>query len=97
LLLKNAVRLLTLLSGIQVTDAHNGLKAYSVEALRKINFHSDSYSFENEILFEIKKHNLTFKEFSSKALYTDYSKSKGQSMFNSTIILEDLIYMLLRR
>lgn len=96
-LLINAVKLLSFLSGVDVTDTHNGLKAYRADALRKITFQSDSYSFENEILFEIKKNNLNFQELSSKVIYTEYSKSKGQSILNSTLILEDLVYMLLRR
>ena len=96
-LLINDVKLLSFLSGVDVTDTHNGLKAYRADALRKITFQSDSYSFENEILFEIKKNNLNFQELSSKVIYTEYSKSKGQSILNSTLILEDLVYMLLRR
>ena len=97
ILLILAIKLLAYLSKLDLTDVHNGLKGYKVNSLKKIRFKSDKYSFENEIFFEIKKNKFKFIEFPSKVVYTEYSKSKGQSMLNSTLILEDLIYILFRK
>jgi hypothetical protein len=45
----------------------------------------------SEIIFEIKKHGLRFKEIPVMIVYTDYSKKKGQSSWDSIKILFDLI------
>lgn len=96
-LLKSAVRLISFLTKLDITDVHNGLKGYKLDSLKKIKFMSDKYSFENEIYFEIKRNNFNFTEFPTKVIYSDYSKSKGQSVFNSLVILEDLLYLIFKR
>jgi hypothetical protein len=45
----------------------------------------------SEIVSQLGKMKLPWKEFPVEVLYTDYSKAKGQSVFNSVNILVDLI------
>ncbi len=82
---------------LQITDTHNGLKAYKIDAIKKIRIDNYRYAFESEILFEVAKKNISYKEFPVQISYTPYSKSKGQSIFNALVIFEDIIFMIFNR
>ena len=78
-------------SGLLLSDAHNGLRAFNATALQKITITENRMAHASEILFEIKKHKLRFKEVPVTISYTAYSKKKGQSIWDSVRILFDLI------
>ncbi len=78
-------------SGLLLSDAHNGLRAFNAIALKKITITENRMAHASEILFEIKKHKLRFKEVPVTISYTAYSKRKGQSIWDSFRILFDLI------
>jgi len=80
-----------LFSGLLLSDAHNGLRAFNRVALDKITITENRMAHASEIIFEIKKHGLRFKEIAVTIAYTDYSKKKGQSSWDSIKILFDLI------
>lgn len=80
-----------LFSGILLSDAHNGLRAFNQKALRTIAITENRMAHASEILFEIKKHQLQVQEVPVQVLYTDYSLQKGQSAFDSIKILFDLV------
>ena len=80
-----------LFSGLLLSDAHNGLRAFNRVALDKIIITENRMAHASEIIFEIKKHGLRFKEIPVLIVYTDYSKKKGQSSWDSIKILFDLI------
>jgi hypothetical protein len=48
-------------------------------------------SHASEIVHQLAKSRLSWKEYPVEVLYTDYSKKKGQSLLNSINILIDLI------
>lgn len=77
--------------GLLLTDAHNGLRALNKNALEKISITENRMAHASEILFEIKKHSLRYKEVSSHISYTDYSKEKGQSAWDSIKIVFDIV------
>ena len=77
-------------SGMLLSDAHNGLRALNYQALQKINITENRMAHASEVLFEIKKHRLRYKEVPVTIAYTKYSKQKGQSVWQSIIILFDL-------
>jgi glycosyltransferase involved in cell wall biosynthesis len=79
------------LSGILLTDAHNGLRALNRNAIDKIVITENRMAHASEILFEIKRHHLRFKEIPVHIIYTDYSKQKGQKGSDGIKILFDLI------
>jgi glycosyltransferase involved in cell wall biosynthesis len=79
-----------LFSGILFSDAHNGFRALNRKALEKIAITENRMAHASEILFEIKKHGLRYKEVPVHIRYTAYSIRKGQSAWDSIKILFDL-------
>lgn len=79
-------------SGLKLTDTHNGFQAWSAKALKQINLIQDRYAYASEVLHEISRLKLRYKEVPVTIFYTDYSKSKGQSIFNAFNIVWDLIF-----
>ena len=80
-----------LLSGALLSDAHNGYRALNRQALEKIELTENRMAHASEILFEIRRHRLRFCEVPVHIRYTDYSKQKGQSAWDSVRILFDLV------
>ena len=79
-----------LLSKVNLSDAHNGLKAIKKTALKKIEIDIDQYGYESQIINEVSKKGISYKEMPTNTIYTEYSKNKGQKLNNGLIILEDL-------
>lgn len=80
-----------LFTGLLLSDAHNGLRAFNKKALDKIHLTENKMAHASEILFEIKKHKLRFKEIPVNICYSNYTREKGQSSWDSIKILFDLI------
>lgn len=78
-------------TGLQLTDAHNGLRVIRADALEHVNLIQDRMSHATEIVHQLAKSGLVWKEYPVEVLYTEYSKRKGQSLLNSINILFDLI------
>lgn len=66
------------LYGLWVTDSQSGFRAYSKKALEKIDTKGDRYEYDSEVIREIYKHKLKYKEIPIKVRYTDYSMGKIQ-------------------
>lgn len=90
LVLKGAVLFTRLATGLPLTDAHNGLRAFSREAAQKIGIRQDRMAHASEILSEIKRHGLRFVEVPVDVRYTAYSRTKGQGVLSALRILLDL-------
>ncbi|MBL7053802.1 glycosyltransferase family 2 protein [Patescibacteria group bacterium] len=65
----------------KTSDSQSGLRAFSADAVRKMEIKSQRMEVSSEFFKEIKKNNLCLKEIPIKPIYTDYSMSKGQSFF----------------
>lgn len=91
ILLKGAILFTYLLSHIWLTDVHNGLRVMTSETARKLNLQHDRMEHASEILDKIKILNLKYTEVPVTIHYTEYSMSKGQSIFNSINIAWKLI------
>ena len=91
LVLKLAVVFTNLTSGVKLTDAHNGLRAFTVASLRRFRIRQNRMAHASEIVSLIGKADLRYAELPVHIVYTDYSRSKGQSIWNSVNILVDLI------
>ena len=83
-----------LLFGVKVTDSQSGLRIFSSKALDSLKWKSSGYEFCSEMLWRAKQQKLIIKEYPIKAIYTDYSKAKGQSNWNAYNIV---LYLLKRR
>ncbi len=90
-LLKMARLVNYLFTGLYLSDAHNGLRAFSAGAARMITLKENRMAHATEILGIIKKQNIRHKEIPVNVRYTPYSKQKGQSAFQSIRIFFDLV------
>jgi glycosyltransferase involved in cell wall biosynthesis len=80
-----------LLSGIWLSDAHNGLRAFSRKAVGKLEITENGMAHASELLFEIKKHRLRYVEVPVTINYTPYSVNKGQSNRGGVKVLFDIL------
>lgn len=79
-----------LLFGINVTDSQSGLRIYSTRALHELDWKSTGYEFCSEMIWRAKQAKMTIYEYPIQAIYTDYSKSKGQNNWNAINIVKRL-------
>ena len=91
IVLKAAVLMTRAITGLRLTDAHNGLRVLSMEAIGKIRLEQNGMSHATEIVHQLAKAKLSWQEYPVEVLYTEYSKQKGQSLLNSINILIDLL------
>jgi len=82
------------LFGAWVTDSQSGYRAFTRFALKQINIRTNRMEVSSELISEIKRNTLRLKEIPIKAIYTDYSLSKGQSFF---VGVKTLVKLVVRR
>lgn len=92
LILKLAVIFTRFISEIKITDTHNGFRALSKNAAQKIKITQDGMAHASEILDEIIKNNLKYKEVAVQIKYSKHSLKKGQNSLNFINILKDLFF-----
>lgn len=80
-----------MLFGVSVTDSQSGLRVFSKKALSRLKWKTSGYEFCSEMLWRAKQQHLKIKEHPIKAIYTDYSKSKGQNNWNAFNIIGSLL------
>lgn len=78
--------------GVNLTDSHNGLRAFSRHAAQLINITQDKMEHASEIVEEIGRHNLRHTEVPVTIKYTDYSLQHGQKTANAFKILFKMIF-----
>lgn len=89
LLLRGAVAFTGLMSGVRLTDAHNGLRAMSRRAAEKVDLHLDRMAHASEIIDQLAKTGFPLTEVSVTVRYTPYSLEKGQRAGNAVRIVWD--------
>ena len=97
LLLKLATLITTWYTGLPVTDTHNGFRAFSRRAAEAIVIRQGRMAHASEIIEQLEKHQLAFKEVPVTVRYTAYSLHKGQRISHSFSILWDLLLSRLTR
>lgn len=80
-----------ILFGIDSTDSQSGLRVFSRRALEELRWKTNGYEFCSEMLWRAKQQNMNIDEYPIKAVYTDYSKSKGQNNWNAVNIVKSLL------
>jgi UDP-N-acetylglucosamine---dolichyl-phosphate N-acetylglucosaminyltransferase len=83
-----------LLFGAWVTDSQSGFRGFSKKALEKIEIKTNRMEISSELIAEAHRNKLKLVEVPIKAIYTDYSLSKGQGFF---VGIKTLIKLILRR
>ena len=97
LVLRGGIWFTRLVSGIKVTDTHNGFRAFSRRAAEMIEINQDQMAHASEILDEIARRRLRYCEIAVRIRYNDYSQQKGQSSLASLRIVWDFLFEKLRR
>ena len=90
-ILKIAVRLSNVSSGLKLTDVHNGLRVFNRSAAMRMKITLPGYAHASEITQRIAREKFRYAEHPVTIRYTGYSRSKGQSLMNSINITFDLI------
>lgn len=92
-LLKGSVWTMYLFYGAKLTDAHNGFRAMSRKAAQKIKITADQMGHASQIVEEIHKKKIKFKEISVTILYTEETLVHGHGSFREALkILFRMIY-----
>ena len=90
--LKFVTKITKALTDVQLSDAHNGLRALTVEATKAINLTQNGMAHATQLVSLVLQSKLKYVEIPVTILYTPYSRSKGQSILNSINITLDLIW-----
>ncbi len=91
LLLSLAVQATQRMTGLPLTDTHNGLRAFRRAAAMKIRIEHNGMAHASEILSQVATLGLRYCEVPVSVRYTEYSLHKGQSILNSVNILWEII------
>jgi glycosyltransferase involved in cell wall biosynthesis len=78
------------MSGVRLTDAHNGLRAFSRDFGATLNLSQADFAHASQFLEQVKRSGLAFAEYPVTVTYTEYSRAKGQRNINSINIAVDV-------
>ena len=92
LVLRTAAAVSSHTSGMRLTDAHNGLRVIRRDVLEQLDLKQNRMAHASEIIRQIGATGMPWREFPVHIVYTDYSRAKGQSLWNSVNILVDLLF-----
>lgn len=90
--LKGGALVFRTMYGIKLTDSHNGLRALSRKAAQSINITQDKMEHASEIVEEVSRHKLKYKEIPVTITYTEYSLQHGQRTSNAFRILFKMLF-----
>ena len=79
-------------TGMALTDAHNGLRVISRDMIFALQLRQNRMAHASELVDQISLHKATWAEHPTHIVYTEYSKSKGQSVLNAINILVEIIF-----
>jgi len=74
-----------ILTGVKLTDAHNGFRVLNREALEKIEITQDGMAHNSEIVYKINKYNLKWTEHPVEVRYFEFGQGIGgglKTIFN---------------
>ena len=89
--LRLAVTYTNLTTRTRLTDAHNGLRVIARPVVERIDLSQNRMAHASELVAQIGGMDVRYGESPVHILYTDYSRSKGQSLWNAVNILVELI------
>ncbi|UPO75586.1 glycosyltransferase family 2 protein [Arthrobacter sp. Helios] len=92
IVLKTAAIQSRMATGMNLTDAHNGLRAINREVASKLHLTQNRMAHASELVNQLATIRPRWVEHPVEIIYTDYSKSKGQSLLNSVNILAELFF-----
>lgn len=90
--LRMAIAYTNLTTNTKLTDAHNGLRLLSRDVVERLDITQNRMAHASELVAQIGGLRVRYGETPVHILYTDYSRAKGQSLWNSVNILAELIF-----
>jgi glycosyltransferase involved in cell wall biosynthesis len=97
LLLQAAIWFTRVMTGLRLTDTHNGLRAMTREGASRLSLRQNRMAHASELLEQIAASGLPYVEVPVTIDYTRYSLAKGQGVADSLTILFDLSAQKLHR
>ncbi len=89
--LKAAVAFSNATTGLKLTDTHNGLRVFTRQTAAALKLTVSDFAHASEIIERIAEKKLRYAEVPVTIVYTDYSRSKGQSIINAINISFDIL------
>ena len=90
MLLKAALLFTKAMSGLPLTDTHNGLRVMTADTARELKITQNRMAHASEIIDAIARLGLRYREVPVTIHYSDYSLGKGQKLTGSVDIMVDL-------
>ncbi len=97
IILRLAIKFSNATSGIKLTDTHNGLRVFNRNVAENLQITMSDMAHASEFLEIIRENKFRYKEIPVKIIYTDYSRSKGQSILNAINIAFDVMLQRISR
>jgi glycosyltransferase involved in cell wall biosynthesis len=91
-LLRTATMVSNKLSGLKLTDAHCGLRAFRAEAAPRLRITQERMAHASQLLTKIQRSGLRVTEVPVTVRYTEHSMRKGQSGLQAVRILFDYFF-----
>ncbi|WP_199430798.1 glycosyltransferase family 2 protein [Qaidamihabitans albus] len=88
--LRTAVAMSRTARKLKLTDAHNGLRVFTRPVAERLHITMNGMAHASEIVAFLAHGDFRIQEVPVTILYTDYSKTKGQSLVNGVNILFDI-------
>lgn len=92
LVLSTAAKVTRARTGMNLTDSHNGLRVLRRDAATRLDLTMHRMAHASQIINQLASMGLPWAEEPVTIDYTDYSRSKGQSLLNGVNILTDMIF-----
>lgn len=89
--LRGAIHFTRWTAGLDVSDAHNGLRVINTRVLDRLRLRQPRMAYASELLNKIAANKLRWSEVPTTVLYSDYSRAKGQRNINAVNIVFDLV------
>ena len=80
-----------IITGLPLTDVHNGFRIMSAKFTNEFEFTYDRMSHASEILNYIAKNKINYIEYPVTITYTEHSMAKGQRNTDAITIVLDLL------
>jgi glycosyltransferase involved in cell wall biosynthesis len=91
IVLKLAVLFTRVTTGLNLTDAHNGLRVFARNAAVRLKIRQDGMAHASEVVEQMARSHMKVVEAPVHVAYTSYSLRKGQRLRQSVRILTDLL------
>jgi glycosyltransferase involved in cell wall biosynthesis len=91
ILLRGGILISWAMTGMLLTDTHNGFRAMSRRALERVHLQENGFAHATEIMQRVREAGMRYLEVPITITYTEYSQQKGQRLSGSLSILFDLI------